>query len=105
MYKKYYLQFFFLPQADRLKRLPANEKCKVAVNGKILSILFFLFEKEYLKNLTWGQKNGADSTKSALVNFPLFGVLMKQALEDSNVDPEKLRRAIQAVFKAHVKKL
>ncbi|KAL7015321.1 hypothetical protein ACKWTF_016399 [Chironomus riparius] len=82
------------------------------INAKVATIIYFLFDKEILKKMNWGAKNGVPrSDQLCLIDFPIIMEIMRAVLSKENekgeaifVDELKLRTAIQNVFKNHIHK-
>ncbi|KAL7037157.1 hypothetical protein ACKWTF_009095 [Chironomus riparius] len=81
-------------------------------NSKVAAILYYLFDKSFLKKMSWGLKNGVPRGEQiCLIDWPKITELMREVLSKTNgkgevivVEDSKLRLSIQGVFKNHIHK-
>ncbi|XP_070496207.1 uncharacterized protein [Chironomus tepperi] len=96
--------------ASMLKLLHDSSGCYKSANGRIATIMTYLFSNEFIKKeLAWGSMNGRPSDRICLINYPIFFEMIVESFKgsDGNLSctVEVIRSAFQIFFKHKAKKL
>lgn len=82
------------------------------INAKVASVIYNLFDQHFLKNMSWGSKNGVPKgDQVCLVDYPVVTEIIRSILSKENengdvvaVDEKIMRASIQNIFKNHIRK-